>query len=227
MNQPLEKRVAALEKSLRLYRLTFAGLMITGLIFATMSFENEKTSAPDVIQAKSFQVVNDDGKIIAELNRENENGQLSLFKPTGDRIVSLFTSNSGSGGINTFDENGEVIFKVTSTTGGGGYMGLYNSFGVEVAELGVTNQESGYLSINDDAGDKLAWITYTQDGGGYFSLSNKGTETFRFSTPAAGGRMGIYNSDAKRIVYIGAQENKDGNLTIWNNAGVKKGSIPQ
>ena len=48
----------------------------------------------------------------------------------------------------------------------------------------------------------------------------------RLSTPEAGGRVGIYNSYDKRIIYAGAQDNKDGNITVYNSSNSKTGGIP-
>lgn len=225
MNNPLEQRIARLEKNLRFYRFGFAGLMIVAAGFVTMSFNNRKT-APDVIEAKAFHVVDDAGNVLVELNKEDGNGQISTFTPGSKRLVSLFTTDDGAGGINTFGKDGNVIFKVTNNTGGGGYMALFNSGKQEIAELGVTNTESGYFKLNDRSGNKQVWMTYTQDGGGYLSLSKGTQEMIRLSTPDAGGRIGIYNGSNTRIAYMGAQDTKDGNITIWNSAGTKSGGLP-
>lgn len=225
MTNSLEQRIAQLEKNNRFYRLCVAGslLAVAGLVF--MSFNNKKT-APDVIEAKAFHVVDDRGKVIVEINKEDGNGQLTTFTPAGKKLVSLFTSDGGGGGINTFDKNGEVIFKVTRTTEGGGYLALFNGGLQEIAELGVTDAESGYFRLNDRNGKKQVWMTYTKDGGGYLSLSREDQEMFRFSTPAVGGRMGIYNNSNTRIAYIGTQDTKDGNITIWNSSGTRTGGVP-
>jgi hypothetical protein len=227
MSQSLEQRVALLEKNLRFYRYGFIVLLTIiggGLL---MSFKSRKTDAPDLIQAKSFQVVDDNGKVLVDINKEDDNGQISTFTPEGKRLVSLFTTDGGAGGMNTFDKNGKVLFKVTNTAEGGAYMALFNSSTTEVAEWGVAPNESGYFRLNDRDGNKLAWMTYTQDGGGYFSLSNAGKETMRFSTPGAGGRIGVYNVSGNRVAYIGAQETKDGNITTWNSQGSISGGIPR
>jgi hypothetical protein len=226
MDTAIEQRLAKMEKNLRFYRFCFAGLAVVIAGFVMMSFNNKK-AVPDVLQAKAFQVVDDRGNVLVEINKEDNNGQLSTFTPAGKRLVSFFTTDDGAGGINTFDKNGNVLFKVTNTGDGGGYMALFNDEKKEVAELGVTNTESGYLKINDKKGEKLAWLTYTQEGGGYFSLAKDGQEMIRFSTPIAGGRMGIYNGSNTRIAYFGAQDNKDGNVTIWNSGGVRTGGLPQ
>lgn len=226
MNHSLEQRVAQLEKNLRLYRFGLTGIVIIAACLLVMSFNNKKT-APDVLEAKAFHVVDDRGNVLVEINKEDGNGQLSTFTPSGKRLVSLFTTDGGSGGLNTFGKGGNVLFKVTNTTEGGGYMALYNAATQEIAEMGVTTAESGYFKLNDRNGKKQVWMTYTQDGGGYLSLSNDGQELIRFSTPSVGGRMGIYNNSNTRIAYMGAQDTKDGNVTIWNSAGSRIGGVPQ
>ncbi len=225
MNQSLEGRVAILEKNIRFYRYSFLAVFViaAGLVF--MSFNNRQ-QAPDLIQAKRFQVVDEYNNVLVELSKQYGNGHVATFSPAGKKLVALMTSEGGAGGINTFDNDGEVIFKVTRTVQGGGYMALFNSQRKEIAEWGVSNAESGYFRLNDRYGEKMAWMTYTEGGGGYFSLSNRGTEMFRLSTPDAGGRIGVYNGYNSRIAYIGAQDNRDGNITIWSSNGTRTGGLP-
>lgn len=225
MNQ-LEQRVQKLEKNLRNYRIIFGTGIIAICTFTLMSSGTKNQFVPDRIQAKSFQVVDDNGKVIALLGEDKGNGSLTTYNARGRKLVDLFTSEGGAGGINTFDDDGDVIFKVTRTKSGGAYMGMFNSEAKEIVEFGVTEGESGYFKVNDKYGDKLAWITYTEDGGGYFALLNNNKETIRLSTPDAGGRIGISNKKGNRNVYIGTQDNQDGNITISNASGSKLGSIP-
>jgi hypothetical protein len=226
MNQPLELRVAQLEKNLRFYRFCFIGILVIAGGLITMSFKH-KNAAPDLIQAKAFQVVDDYGNVLVEMNREGGNGQISTYTPGRKRLVSLFTADGGSGAINTYDNDGDVIFKVTRTTSGGGYMALFNAEQKEIAEWGISDAEAGYFRLNDRNGNKLAWMTYTAGGGGYLSLLNNNVEMFRLSTPEAGGRMGVYNQYNTRVAYMGAQDTRDGNITVWNNSGTRTGALPQ
>src|SRR6266496_3429268 len=105
MTNSIEQRVAQLEKNLRFYRFCFAGFLIVGAGLLFMSFNNKKT-APDVLEAKAFHVVDDKGNVLVEINKEDGNGQLSTFTSGGKRLVSLFTTDGGAGGINTTDAKG-------------------------------------------------------------------------------------------------------------------------
>jgi len=82
------------------------------------------------------------------------------------------------------------------------------------------------LRINNKNAEKIVWLTYTEGAGGYFSLSNENVETIRLSSSYEGGRLNIYNRGNTRISFLGAMDNQDGNLSIYNNYGTFTGSIP-
>jgi len=224
MNQ-IEQRISKLEKSLRMYRLFF-GTSVILLIAVVLMSSGKKNDVPDLVKAKAFQVVDDNGKVLLLLNKEKGNGQMATYSSSGERLVRLFTSDGGAGAINTFDANGTLNFKVTRTTEGGGYMALYNSVEKEIMEVGVTRSNSGYFQVNDDQANKLVWLTRTSGGGGYMSLSNKGTETLVMSTPEVGSRLSIYNSYSTRIGYFGTQDDRSGNLSVYSSSGSRIGGVP-
>ncbi len=224
--QQLEQRVMKLERSLKYYRLFFTVIVIGTFSVILMSSGN-KYNVPELVQAKTFEVVDNNGKVIAKFGQEKGNGTLTTYSGAGNKLVSLITTEGGAGGINTFDDRGQLTFKVTNTKGGGGYFALYNDQQKEVVEYGVTNASSGYFRVNDRYGDKLAWLTYVEGGGGYFSLSNNGEETLSLAASGGGGRISAYNKKNKRIAYMGSQDSQDGNLTIFNSDGTISGSIPK
>ena len=117
MNQ-IEQRISKLEKSLRMYRLFF-GTSVILLIAVVLMSSGKKNDVPDLVKAKAFQVVDDNGKVLLLLNKEKGNGQMATYSSSGERLVRLFTSDGGAGAINTFDANGTLNFKVTRTTEGG------------------------------------------------------------------------------------------------------------
>ena len=221
-----ELRMNRLEKQVRIYRIATL-LLLVGITGGLVMGFKDKSTPPDILKAKSFQVVNSNGDIIAEMGAEKGNGLITTMTPSGRKLFQVFTTEGGGGGINTFDNNGEVNFKVTRTIDGGGYMALFNSARKEIFEVGTTTANYGYFRVNDRYGEKLAWLTFTEGGGGYFSLAGKDNkELIKFSTPEAGGRVGIYNGSNKRITFIGAMDNKDGNITVYDKDNTKTGSVP-
>jgi len=224
MNQ-IEQRILKLEKSLRAYRI-FLGTSLTLLVAFVLMSSGKKDQVPDVIKAKTFQVVDDRGNVLVLMNKEKGNGQVATYNPAGQKLVRLFTSDGDAGAINTFDAAGSLNFKVTRTTEGGGYMALYNSFNKEVMEVGVTKSGAGYLQVNDKAANKLVKMTTTTDGGGHLSLTRDDKETIIMSASDAGGRFSIYNLFSNRIGYFGAQDDKSCNLSVYNSSGSRIGGFP-
>ncbi len=224
MNQ-IEQRLARLEKSLRYYRLFFGTTLIALFAFILMS-SGRKTDVPDLVKAKAFQVVDDDGNVLCLLNKEKGNGSLSTYSGNGTKLIQLFTSVGGAGAINTFAGNGKLNFKVTQITDGGGYMALYNSDQKEVIEAGSIIGNAGYLQVNDHNGDKIAWITEVKNGGGSLSLFDGNLGTIFLEAQDVGGRVSVYNKGNTRIGYLGTQDNQDGNLSIYSSSNVRLGGVP-
>lgn len=222
----IELRMNRLEKQVRTYRLVTV-FLVMGISAALFMGFKDKDAPPDVIKAKAFQVVNSNNDVLGEMSIEKGNGLITTYTSSGQKLFSAFTSDGGGGGINTFDKNGQVNFKVTRTTDGGGYMALFNSDRKEIFEAGTTVANSGYFRVNDKYGEKLAWLTFTEGGGGYFSLMGRNNkELIKLSTPDAGGRIGIYNGNEKRIIFAGAQDSKDGNVSVYESGGTWKAGLP-
>lgn len=221
----LEQRVIKLEKSLQAYRIFF-GSMLCILVAFTLISSGKKDDVPDVVKAKAFQVVDDQGNVLVLMNREMNSGQLSTFSSTGQKLVRLFTSESNAGAINTFDPAGNLNFKITNTATGGGYLAIYNPALKEVVELGVLRTSEGYMQVNDDKGNKLAKLTATTEGGGHFALTKNGKELLTMSAASPGGRISIFDNTEFRIGYFGAQNDLSCNLSVYNNNKVRIGGFP-
>ena len=224
MNQ-IEQRLARLEKSLRYYRLFF-GTTVIALFAVILMSSGKKTDVPDLVKAKAFQVVDDDGNVLCLLNKEKGNGSLATYSSNGTKLIQLFTSTGGAGAINTFAGNGKLNFKVTQITDGGGYMALYNSDQKEVMEAGSIIGNAGYLQVNDHNGDKIAWVTEVKNGGGSLSLFNANLGTIFLEAQDVGGRVSIYNKGNTRIGYLGTQDSQDGNLSVYSSSNVRLGGVP-
>lgn len=221
---PIEQRLSRLEKRLNLYRIFFGVVIIVVCGAVLMSFD-KRPSVPDVLQAKSFEVLDDNGNVIVSIAKDKEGGKVTTYSSQGKKLVSLITTDGGGGGINTFDDGGEVMFKVTKTTGGGGYIALFNKNVKEMIEMGATTDNSGYIRVNNKNGDKVDWMTATTENKGYISVLSNNNEDVVLSGSDAGGRINVSNS-SNRIIFLGAMDNRDGNLTIYNAYGSKSGSLP-
>jgi hypothetical protein len=221
----IEQRVIKLERSIQAYRIIFGATVIILMAFALMS-SGKKDDIPDLVKAKAFQVVDDQGNVLVLINKERGSGQFATYSSSGQKLVRLFTSESNAGAINTFDPEGNLNFKITNTTTGGGYLAIYNPGLKEVVELGVLKTSDGYIQVNDNYGSKLAKITATTEGGGHFSLTKNGKELLTMSAATPGGRMSIYDNTEFRIGYFGAQSDLSCNLSVYNNNKTRIGGFP-
>ena len=108
-----EQRINGLENQVRtLKRIVygFGCLLVAGVVVSATSLQ----TVPDVIQAKKFEVVNDEGKVIVELRNliggGVDNGMLVTRNSKGQTLVELTSNMFGHGGVVTRNEKGEITY---------------------------------------------------------------------------------------------------------------------
>jgi hypothetical protein len=196
------------------------------LIAAVLMSSGKKDEIPDLVKAKAFQVVDDRGNVLLLLNKEKGAGQLATYSSSGQKLVRLFTSESDAGAINTFDNKGNLNFKITNTSTGGGYMAIYNPDLKEIVELGALKTSDGYIQVNDTYGNKLARITANTEDGGHISVAKNGKDLVTITAAEPGGRLSIYDNAEFRVGYFGTQNNKSCNLSVYDNNKTRIGGFP-
>ena len=151
-------RIASLETQVRiLKRMLFGvfGLVIVGAVLGATSLQ----TVPEVIQAKKFEVVNDEGKVLVELSDVNDQNRGGILTRRSDGgILVAITSNEFDGGaILTVNENGQkscfpsISSVVTGMDKGSG---------------------SGTVTTHNHMGNKLVSLNATADGGGSLQTNN-------------------------------------------------------
>ena len=125
-----------------LYTLCGAGVL-GGLLAAT-----NPNSVPDVIQAKKFEVVNDEGKVVASLFADADGGRLSVLNKDQKIVAGIYA------------------------TAVGGLLGVYNKDGKPVAGLSATTEQGGLLSILNKDGKPVAAVRVDADGDGAVVTQN-------------------------------------------------------
>ena len=122
----------------------FGCLLVAGVVVGATSLQ----TVPDVIQAKKFQVVTDEGKVIVGLGYGGGGGLLRIFNQYGKQFAVLGLRGEGEGGL-----------------------GISNKDGVEVAAL-LAYEDLGMLGIYNKDGEPVAGIDATP-GGGELHIFNK------------------------------------------------------
>ena len=119
-----EERIAVLELQYRnMKRIVLGVAWVISLNFAICSliivgYFVSTTNAPDVIQAKKFEVVNDEGKPVVNLYAYDDGGVLSIQNKEGKSVAALFTNTNG-GVLGIHNKDGKQVAKLSAKEGGG------------------------------------------------------------------------------------------------------------
>ncbi len=204
MHATIEERLAKMETSLRFYRVIFLlSLACIGFLVIT-SFKNRQ-SAPDKLQAKSFEVVDDIGNVLARLTSYKNAGNLAIYTDRGKQLVSILKNVDGNGAVAGFNTSEALTYRLTGNAEGGGVFDVYNARGKQVVFAGPTSSHGGLITIYNASGDQI--VTTGQ-------------------TPDQNGVINIYNRYNKRINAMGGDLNNNGVFNGWNNNGTKTIQLP-
>ena len=97
-------------------------------------------STPSVIQAKRFEVVNDEGQVIVELGNLRCGGYVSTRNKEGKYVAGLGAGEDG-GYVSTWNKEGKAVAGLGADGDGDGAVETFNKEGEYVAGLSVTANE--------------------------------------------------------------------------------------
>ena len=175
-----DTRIESLETQVRtLKRMLFGvfGVVVVGGLLAATTLQ----SVPDVIRAKKFEVVNDEGKVIVELwNLEIggvDNGVLVTRDSAGKALVGLGAS-SGGGIVVTENGKGQTLVELGVTTEGEGAVQTQNGKGQTLVQLTATTDGKGMVKTENGKGGTLVELGADWGGNGSVTTENgKGGDT--------------------------------------------------
>ena len=131
----------------------FGCLLVTGVIVGATSLQ----MVPDVIQAKSFEVVTDEGKVLVELRNlvggGVDNGMIVTRTSEGQQLVEL-GANPNGGMVVTSNDKGGTLVTLGANKNEGGLITSYSGKGVALAAIGAGPDGDGVV------------VTYDKDGKG-------------------------------------------------------------
>ena len=141
------------------------GLMLVGGLLAATSLQ----SVPDVVRAKSFEVVNGQGKVIVELGSIKgggvDNGLIVTRTSMGGTLVRLGAC-SGGGTVATENAKGQSLVKLGVMATGEGEIVTQNSRGVAIVKIGATTEGNGVVQTQTSGGKPLVLMGVTTNGMG-------------------------------------------------------------
>ena len=204
MNTTIEGRILKMERSLRIYRGIFAASFLL-IGFLVISSFKEKQSAPDRLQAKAFEVVDDYGNVLVKIGAYKNAGVVTLYTDRGKAIVDILKNVDGNGAVVGYNRNESIAYRLTGTSTGGGTMELNNSNGKEVVYAGPTSSNGGLITIYNASGDQIVTTGQTAEQNGVIN---------------------IYNRYTRRINAMGGDSDNNGVFNGWNNSGTKTVQLP-
>lgn len=132
----ISERLALIERGMRRYRAALAAVTVIAL--ATLAGETSlvgAAKAPDVVQAKSFQVVDGNGRVSASLSNVGDAIFLIFYDKTGKPRATL--GNAGDATyLALYDQTGKTTRVALSTTGNNASLRLNDEAGRMRAVLG-------------------------------------------------------------------------------------------
>ena len=148
-----EERINGLETQVRtLKRIVygFGCLLVAGVVVSATSLQ----TVPDVIQAKKFEVVNDEGKVVASFYANMGGGMLSFSNKDGEVVAGLGSDEVNGGGVlGINNKDGKIVAGIFANKDGGVARVLNNKF-TEVVAISAT-PDGGVLGLSNNEGNSL------------------------------------------------------------------------
>ena len=163
----IETRVAKLEKENWRFRLMFGCALVGICAMALMGFGQKKV--PDAIQARSFEAVNADGKVMARMSGYGGIGSLSTFRYEGElpqKLVQIGFTEGGAGGLALYDGTRMIVKIVATEKLSGGTLVLYDRGGQPILNLGSNPFGAGSIAINNRNYKRVLHLTADPDDAG-------------------------------------------------------------
>jgi len=192
-------------------------------IFWNSAMIIEIKDSDGIVRAKKFEVVNEEGKVVASLYANMGGGMLSFSNKDGEVVAGLGSDEVNGGGVlGINNKDGKTVAGIYADENGGVARVLNNMF-TEVVQIDVDNNGDGQLRIFDREGKQFARIFLGDEGNGGLGIYNKDSkyEVAQLGVYDGWGVLGIYDKDGGvvarlRAANYGTSENGGGLLKIFN-----------
>ena len=132
----------------------FGCLLVAGLVVGATSLQ----TVPDVIQAKKFEVVNDEGKVVASFYANMGGGMLSFSNKDGEVVAGLGSDEVNGGGVlGINNRDGKRVAGIYADENGG-VARVHNNEFTEVVRIGADANGDGLMKTSDSKGQTTSRI---------------------------------------------------------------------
>jgi len=174
-------------------------LLVAGIALAATSMQG----VPDILQAKMFEVMNDDGEVAGVFSADTRGAGFLYTKNADGRVTTeLFCDGGGDGQIEVWNQNGTLCVELYGDSDGDGRLRIYNqNGGLGVDLFGAA--DGGILQLESTATNKPA----VQLDIGEFTFMN--TTTNKPAVQLDMGELTFMNNEGDEIVRL---HNGDGSF---------------
>jgi len=216
----MEQRIEKLERQCRWYRNLF---ILAGLAVVALVTWGATKPVPEVIQARKFEVVNEEGREVVVIDSWKLGGWITIYPDKGAYLpsISLGHTDDGGGLLEVYNKNGGrgVQMQGMSEFGGGGGLVIVNTTGKPVISAVAYTNGNGTFAVSNKNGTPIFSVIVDPSGGGMLGVNDKhGEPAFMVLTKPNGGILEISNKDNKRVFIAGAHTD-GGGMEISNKTG--------
>jgi len=151
----------------------FGCLLVAGIVVGATSLQ----TVPDVIQAKKFEVVNDEGVAVVTLDSFQESGVIHTTDSLGDKVFVVVAEKNLSGvsigTVTTLNGKGQTLVRLSANTGGG-TVTTENGKSQTLVQLGSNIDGEGAVTTENGKGQTLVRLSASPSGGMVTTENGKG-----------------------------------------------------
>ena len=167
----IEERIGRVEKKYR-FVLSLLFIFCTLVLLDLVVRYRVPAEAPDVIRAKNFEVLNDEGRLAARLGANLHGGGIAIFNVKGMPLVNIGLTAGGYGAVTTFNGEGRELVQLGAMEGGYGAVTTFSSEGKELVTLAATVDGDSSISAYNAEGKRIARLGAREGGDGSISTFN-------------------------------------------------------
>lgn len=155
-----QQRIEVLETQVRRLRWVFIGVVLFASIGVALIVTRPKVMA-DVIKAGGFEVVDANGRTVAKLGHQNNNGGVWIFNDLGNSAAFLAIDEFGAGSLSLYNGKDQrkpefkVLFALSSDNANQAIMRILSDQGHGLKLLGNTEGVVGSIETINDQGETV------------------------------------------------------------------------
>jgi hypothetical protein len=219
----LERRIAAVEEQLhetrRLARRfqTLSAALGLGLIGVATIAGAVEPQVPEVVQARRFEVIDEQGRVVVAAGAGVLGGQIDVWSQDQLNVARIWVNEYG-GDLALWNNAGRNVVGAYATTGGG-ELALWDNEGA-LAVRGQVADHGGRIELLDPGRKQVVVTAGAQEhGGGVSIVGQEGAELWSARATAQGGHTALADAAGQIVVSSGAAD-RGGETRILGADGV-------